>query len=79
MFACQCKLLTYKQLAEIVESGVDTLAAIQARYGIGTECGGCHPALQQYFAAVQEAKAATQHTSPNSSENRHSQINNSAA
>ena len=79
MFACQCKWLTYKQLGELVESGVDTLATIQARYGIGTECGGCLPALQQYFAAVQEAKAATHDSSPNSAENHQSQINNSAA
>jgi bacterioferritin-associated ferredoxin len=75
MFACQCKWLTYKQLGELVDSGVDTLAAIQSQYGVGTECGGCLGALQQYFAAVQEAKVAT----PPTTGEPDSRINDSAA
>jgi len=58
MLVCQCKWLTYKQLGDLVEAGVDTLDAIQSHLGAGTECGGCVVALQQYFAAIEEAEAA---------------------
>ena len=75
MFVCQCKWLTYKQLGELVEAGVDTVAAIQQRYGVGAECGGCLGALQHYFAAVQEAHT----TAPAGNEEPDTQINNNAA
>ena len=75
LFACQCKWLTYKQLGELVEAGVDTLTAIHQRYGVGTECGGCLGALQHYFAAVPEAKSVA----PAGNEAPDTQINNDAA
>jgi bacterioferritin-associated ferredoxin len=46
MFVCICKAVTDSQLDSAIEQGAQTVEDLGACTGAGTDCGGCHNALE---------------------------------
>ncbi|QGF25002.1 (2Fe-2S)-binding protein [Raineyella fluvialis] len=41
MIVCQCKVVTDRDVAAIVDRGARTVAQVCRATGVGTDCGGC--------------------------------------
>ena len=47
MFVCVCKAIRNTELKELIDSGANSLEAIGASCGAGTDCGSCVNRLKQ--------------------------------
>lgn len=50
MYICICKQVTDQQITNAIESGADSLQAIQAELGASTECGNCMDCIKDMIA-----------------------------
>lgn len=50
MFVCHCAAVTDAVIAEAVDAGADTVAAVGLDTGAGTGCGGCHDSIEAILA-----------------------------
>ena len=41
MYVCVCKAITEEQIRQAVAEGVDSLAQLRDRFGLGVDCGKC--------------------------------------
>lgn len=41
MYVCVCKAVTDSQVTQSIDQGADTLEVLQAKLGVGSECGRC--------------------------------------
>jgi bacterioferritin-associated ferredoxin len=42
MIVCSCKCVTFDQIAQAVDTGAGSVAAVGQVCGAGTDCGSCH-------------------------------------
>jgi bacterioferritin-associated ferredoxin len=50
MIVCSCFAVTSAEVEELVEDGADTVAAVSAACGAGTDCGACRAQLTEIIA-----------------------------
>jgi len=50
MIVCSCFGISSADIEELVEDGVDTVAAVSACCGAGSDCGACHAQLTEIIA-----------------------------
>jgi bacterioferritin-associated ferredoxin len=50
VFVCQCAAVTDAEIADVVDSGADSLDAVVQETGAGGGCGGCHESIQAILA-----------------------------
>lgn len=55
MIVCCCKGISSQRLAELIANGADSLEAISAACGAGTDCGSCRDHIEEM---VEEAASA---------------------
>jgi bacterioferritin-associated ferredoxin len=62
MFVCACRAITDHQIEAAARDGARTLDEVEERLGVGRECGGCVPliedALQQALTEILASSAA---------------------
>ena len=55
MYVCHCNVVSDRTIRAAITDGAHDVAAVSARCGAGTVCGGCVPAIEDLLA---EAAAA---------------------
>jgi bacterioferritin-associated ferredoxin len=50
MIVCSCFAVTADELEQLVEDGADTVAAVRAACGAGSDCGACHEQVNEIIA-----------------------------
>jgi bacterioferritin-associated ferredoxin len=50
MIVCSCLAVSSDEIEELVEDGVDTVAAVSAACGAGTDCGSCRQQIAEIIA-----------------------------
>jgi bacterioferritin-associated ferredoxin len=51
MYLCHCKAVTEEQVHQAVAQGVRSLSDLSIRFGVGSECGQCHAAVEACLRA----------------------------
>ena len=46
MYLCHCKAVTEEQVRQAVAQGARSLSDLSIRFGVGSECGQCHAAVE---------------------------------
>ena len=46
MYLCHCKAVTEEQVRQAVAQGARSLSDLSIRFGVGSECGQCHVAIE---------------------------------
>jgi bacterioferritin-associated ferredoxin len=46
VYVCLCRVVTDRDVLRAIDEGADTLRQVARRYGAGTVCGGCRPAIE---------------------------------
>ncbi|MGD9702455.1 MAG: bacterioferritin-associated ferredoxin [Acidimicrobiia bacterium] len=54
---CQCRHVSEKTISEAVADGAGNIEQIGARCGAGTDCGGCHPWIDELLAGSVRTRA----------------------
>jgi len=50
MIVCSCLAVSASEVEQLVEEGADTVVAVSAACGAGTDCGACRQQLAQIIA-----------------------------
>jgi bacterioferritin-associated ferredoxin len=50
MIVCSCLAVSSAEVEQLVEEGVDTVVAVSAACGAGTDCGACRQQLAEIIA-----------------------------
>jgi len=50
MIVCSCFAVSASEIEELVEEGADTVGAVSAACGAGTDCGSCRSQLAEIIA-----------------------------
>jgi bacterioferritin-associated ferredoxin len=50
VLVCHCRVVSDRAIREGIARGADDVDAIGDVCGAGTDCGGCHPALERLLA-----------------------------
>lgn len=51
MYLCHCKAVTEEQVRQAVAQGARSLSDLSIRFGVGSECGQCHAAIEACLRA----------------------------
>jgi bacterioferritin-associated ferredoxin len=52
MIVCSCLGVSSSEIEELVEDGVDTVAAVGGACGAGTDCGACRTQVAEIIAVT---------------------------
>lgn len=65
MIVCVCNNVSEREIAQAVELGVNTMAALRRDLGVATCCGKCHTCAKQVLhACVKESAARVERSIP---------------
>jgi bacterioferritin-associated ferredoxin len=52
MIVCSCLAVSSAEIEELVEDGIDTVTAVSAACGAGTDCGACRAQVAELIAVT---------------------------
>jgi bacterioferritin-associated ferredoxin len=52
MIVCSCFAVCSREIEELVDEGIDTVAAVGAACGAGSDCGACRTQLAELIAVT---------------------------
>ena len=58
MYVCHCRAVSDSAVRAAAAAGVRTVDDLGESCGAGTDCGGCHPLLEELLAGADLATAA---------------------
>jgi NAD(P)H-nitrite reductase large subunit len=50
VFVCHCEVVTYDEVAAVVDNGAHSVEAVGQQTGAGTGCGICHESIEAVLA-----------------------------
>jgi len=58
MMVCHCRAVNKRTVCELISEGCVDIEEIGERCGAGTDCGGCHPVLEELLATAMPVRVA---------------------
>ncbi len=64
MYVCICRSVTEQQVLDAINSGAADIRDLQAKLGVGTQCGACSGCLQKILDNCGNSSKRSEATDP---------------